>query len=83
MKNGAKGFLPISTCALLMNSERIQMDLVPCKRKQFRIRSRVNTMIKMDQIQNYPDSFRSDLYPFPCKRGLSNFCQKIEFHGTI
>ena len=54
-----------------MNSERIQMDLVPCKRKQFRIRSRVNAMIKMDRIQNYPDSFGSDLYPLPCKRGLS------------
>ena len=53
-----------------MNSERIQMDLVPCKSKQFRIRSRVNTMIKMDRIQNYPDSFGSDLYPLPCKRGL-------------
>ena len=24
----------------------------------------------MDRIQNYPDSFGSDLYPLPCKRGL-------------
>ena len=57
------------TRALLMNSERIQMDLVPCKCKQFRIRSRVNTTIKIDRIQNYPYSFGSDLYPTPCKRG--------------
>ena len=26
----------------------------------------------MDRIQNYPDSFGSDLYPLRCKRGLSN-----------
>ena len=52
-------------------SKSIRIRLVPCKRKQFRIRSRVNAMIKMDRIQNYPDSFGSDLYPLPCKRGLN------------
>ena len=41
IKNGANRFLPNCTRALFVNSERIQMNLIPCEREQFWIRSHI------------------------------------------
>ena len=76
---GAKLLLKLKcACAMFLNTERVHMDPIPCKRKQFWIRSHVNPITKMDRIRKYPDSFGSDLYAIPCKRGLNLYQNQVK-----